>query len=561
MRTRDVLESRQSYSSFLRNRKHPALESLHGPINDPCSQRKCLHYLGPGTENSYRYLSLCFNVSSNMKPLPRLLLAPSLPTRREIVVTRCLVAVLLVGTMSGLWAAYGQDKSLVSPPKVRAVVSGEDAFLPGPVQMVVPAQTEEVVAHPQGRYALIVQKETALPPGSAIEPLTGTTSLHLYDSRTGKTKLLWEQSVGKGIESASVDSIQWLPGTDCAVIVTRVRPTDSTIQTPTGEIEYPDRSTLLFFDFSKNLSGRTLFSGPRLLRVNVSPLKPIAVVEILSGPSGEEDGLGLNQARFITARGTFGASRRSQGSSSQGGWSPDGTRAYGYLVIPTKQPDGKIKSTIQWFEWNSETGVETPLPEHPKRRASPPEPQAPLLNLGTGGSLLIPALDKSETGETLRPLYMVSPNAVPETPHRSLILAPDVDPGKYNVLPDNSAVLYQVKGALYAIPLVHLKATAFAEAQKAIARHTVLTRAKQAGLAILMYTQDYDDVMPLKERFATIVLPYLKDKDGLNGFTYLGGGDMKAVQSPSTTPLGYLTVSGGRVVVYVDGHVVWEDGK
>jgi hypothetical protein len=86
---------------------------------------------------------------------------------------------------------------------------------------------------------------------------------------------------------------------------------------------------------------------------------------------------------------------------------------------------------------------------------------------------------------------------------------------------------------------------------------------------MMMYCQDYDENFPPSgegKMIAEVVNPYLKNdsvfKDVSTGkFGFTPAYNMTALSSyntPATTPLGYLTGPGGRVIIYVDGHVTWE---
>jgi hypothetical protein len=95
-----------------------------------------------------------------------------------------------------------------------------------------------------------------------------------------------------------------------------------------------------------------------------------------------------------------------------------------------------------------------------------------------------------------------------------------------------------------------------------------ISRAKQVGLALLMYSQDYDENFPPPgEGVRDMVMPYLKNADMFNNpdtgqlgldlvYKQVGLG---SYDTPATMVLGYLNGPDGRAVIYVDGHVKWED--
>ncbi|MFN3729029.1 MAG: hypothetical protein ACK4XJ_04885 [Fimbriimonadaceae bacterium] len=91
-----------------------------------------------------------------------------------------------------------------------------------------------------------------------------------------------------------------------------------------------------------------------------------------------------------------------------------------------------------------------------------------------------------------------------------------------------------------------------------IAREAAMDHAKQVGLALLMYAADYDDTL-LPGSDLEVVLPYVKNRESLDRFvfTFSGTRNMRDIQSPSETVLGYVPGPGGRAIVHADGSVRW----
>jgi hypothetical protein len=85
-----------------------------------------------------------------------------------------------------------------------------------------------------------------------------------------------------------------------------------------------------------------------------------------------------------------------------------------------------------------------------------------------------------------------------------------------------------------------------------------ISNAKQAGLGLLMYSSDYDDILPPNGGFDSVD-PYMKNQDITDSFTYTPPGNLGtgSMQNPSGTVLGYVEGPGGRAIVYGDGHVGW----
>jgi len=110
----------------------------------------------------------------------------------------------------------------------------------------------------------------------------------------------------------------------------------------------------------------------------------------------------------------------------------------------------------------------------------------------------------------------------------------------------------------------------FVKAKEAAKRAATLSNAKQVALGVMIYSGDYDDVMPIAKNEAdakNLVQPYLKNdalwrSNNPNGGELifalnLAGIDSTQVESPADTPMIYETKSwpdGKRVVAFCDGH-------
>lgn len=110
----------------------------------------------------------------------------------------------------------------------------------------------------------------------------------------------------------------------------------------------------------------------------------------------------------------------------------------------------------------------------------------------------------------------------------------------------------------------------FAQAKVAAQETSTLSNLKQIGLAAIMYSIDYDDVLPYvqgTDQFRQVTSPYYKD-DSIwksanpngGGFRFamnLAGVSVESVERPSEAPLAYEAnpwPDGKRCVVFVDGH-------
>ncbi len=138
------------------------------------------------------------------------------------------------------------------------------------------------------------------------------------------------------------------------------------------------------------------------------------------------------------------------------------------------------------------------------------------------------------------------------------------------VSPQGDAILYVAHGAAFYRSLITLNADdlrAMVEQAK-ISQYT--SQAKQIGLALMMYVQDYDENFPPNfgnEGVAEVLSPYLRNRgvfevDGAFAFHYLMNGQSLAnIDAPANTEVGYLLLPNGRVVIYADGHVKWKPNR
>jgi prepilin-type processing-associated H-X9-DG protein len=97
-----------------------------------------------------------------------------------------------------------------------------------------------------------------------------------------------------------------------------------------------------------------------------------------------------------------------------------------------------------------------------------------------------------------------------------------------------------------------------------------MSNGKQIALGMLMYTNDYDDVLPYVQSVVTvkeITYPYIKTKSVWETgnpasqwrFNMCVGGALETdIQEPASTPMFYESApwpDGRRVVAFMDGHV------
>lgn len=132
------------------------------------------------------------------------------------------------------------------------------------------------------------------------------------------------------------------------------------------------------------------------------------------------------------------------------------------------------------------------------------------------------------------------------------------DGTKPSLSPKGDAVAYIDQGVAMVRTFTRVPRKSFEDALLAEERAKVLSRAKQVGLALMIYANDSDDTYPGAGDVTDLLMPYAKDRSIFDGFTYTyGGGKITDIAEPASTEIGFVTGPGGRAVIYADGHVKW----
>lgn len=157
--------------------------------------------------------------------------------------------------------------------------------------------------------------------------------------------------------------------------------------------------------------------------------------------------------------------------------------------------------------------------------------------------------------ETITPLWLVSP--VPSEAKRLMVNA-NVE--YFAPSPTGDAVLYLAEGSAWVSELARLPRETLVAARDAARRSVLLSNGKQVALSVMMYAQDHDETLPgAGDDVQEKLMPYSKTERIFEGLVYtFAGGKLSDVAEPSKEILGHIPGPGGRAVLYVDGHVVWE---
>jgi hypothetical protein len=410
----------------------------------------------------------------------------------------------------------------------RYVLTDREAFVLQEPALVSAPPVQTAQWSGDGRFVLVVRQL----PERKGQPIPSELSLQLWSRRTGRLQELWKRPPGL----QHVEQIAWLPGTATALVPL------AWIQT-TGDMP-AIKQTLLRVDAAR---GQVQALGAIASEALApSPAQPLALLVGREQPT----------LRVVRAEGPIGPAVRLPEQLSISQWSPDGTTAYAQSFARPPLPGQPI--AWQWQAIDARTGAVTLLPGPPAEVFHPRE--LPILLKPT-----VSLLKEQSTSQRVRPLWL---EGVGKSEHPRLLVCPDAEWS--SLAPNGSGLLYLSQGALWAAPVERTDRGQLLAQVEAAGREEAMARAKQIGLGFAMYAQDYDGVFPPAGAAVTDqVRPYVKNDevflspgDGTPGFVYMLDAVAESTfKDPSTTVLGYLTASGGRAVIYVDGHVEWKRGE
>lgn len=140
--------------------------------------------------------------------------------------------------------------------------------------------------------------------------------------------------------------------------------------------------------------------------------------------------------------------------------------------------------------------------------------------------------------------------------HQFALVAADCK--KPVIAPDRSAIAYMDSGNVFVRELLTLGKGEFDALLEQEEQNEAMSKAKQMATAIHIYMADYDDVFPPQEGFADLIMPYVKNRAMVDGFTYtFDKRSATGIAEPAETVIGYVRGRKGRAVAYADGHVRW----
>ena len=427
------------------------------------------------------------------------------------------------------------------------VFTSKEAVLLNRTEILAPAEVHDAQFSPDGTYAAALHEITHLTgfPAPNTLPELSDVNITVWYAGSHRTRTLWTDKL---IGISGEEAIQWLPTNGTALV--RV-------------MGYKDEKTpvnkLVFLNPAKEQAREIPLEQDE--RLNVNPVLPTALLSRTI--EGEKES--KVTFRFVHSDGTVSNTIEMPFSTVQAGangtmiqsfggseWTADGKN----VQIQMYTPDPASRKLIaKYYALDPADGSIKPLDkplitarkeERPEKSALPP------------GSVFVTrtsqTVTQGDTNHATHPLWLETIDKS-ETP-RTLISA---DCESAVLSPKGNAVLYVVNGTAFVAPLMRVPKEPIYQMLRTVA----ISNAKQVGLGIMMYVQDYDEMFPIKDaNIKENVMPYVRNNEVFEKFVYYYPGEsMAKVDNPAATILGVVPGPGGEAVLYADGHVKWRDKK
>jgi hypothetical protein len=439
---------------------------------------------------------------------------------------------VLAASCVALTIAWG----LAQPPDVvrlPVVFTDHEAVIAASHEFVAPPEVVEGKWSPDGRYAIVVRRYARLA-DSQNPPEQFQWSILVWDHRQKRAVEVWKGTGGEKL----VSEIQWMAGAPVALL--KMRGDQRQIAENAWEV-----TTVFARLHAANGTLKILGEPNRWQEMNVSPVKPFALL------------LGEESYQILRADGTLSApvpyepvfasseTRRPHMSWMLAPWTADGTKLVTVLFAQT--PEGTTER--KFILVDPLAGTSQSISQKPPLY-EPPASRRPLR------VEIWPAEVKAEgDAAKVHSAWLVGSRG------RTLICA---DVQMADLTPAGDAVWYVSHGAAWIVPLKKMNREQYEAAYREALRTTALANAKQIGLALQMYVQDYDETFPPNTGdIQAILMPYIKNQEifnlpGTNFFYLMNANVLKSIEQPSETMTGYIQTPYGRAIIWADGHVTWQ---
>lgn len=453
----------------------------------------------------------------------------------------------IVAALAALGTLVLPSAALAAQHPPRFVLTEQEAVIADPPVVVSEGKITQAEWSRDGRYLFAIRvhpREFSLTPGIRDEY---SLSLVLWDRKTQRSRTVWQTA---GQPELPKFQLQWLGGT--AIVLGTIDSWTTPIPPPGQPVDptaEPVRHRWLARLDARTGAFRLLSEVAHETEFHASPTRPVAFLYRYVGRTEQI-------LQFVSSEGRIAppVSLPPGRIASTAEWTEAGDVAF---VGRRQPPPNQASKVIQWFTVDPATGSFSPTATQP--RAAPPRPDRDD-TIAVTQTPLTP-LPNVKPAVRVRPLWLAVVDAKPDNPQPRTLLAKDAEWGRLS--PDGGAVLYVVEGTTWVCPLRRVAKEAFLPAWRVARREQLRFNARQIGTGAMMYAQDYDETLPGAEQdIRSLFLPYVKDSDLFEGFVYTFlGGKLSDVEVPANTLLGHTPVDGGRILLYVDGHVKFEPNQ
>jgi hypothetical protein len=439
---------------------------------------------------------------------------------------KTIVAFAGIVLFAALFVCAAGERSL--SPNERFVLTDKWAYELLPAELVCAPAARDAYWSPTGRSLLIDRESRPVLTPTGRQRFPGEWSLVTWNAASHRMEVVWKRPKGR---SESI-SVRWMPESDIAFVAVSYTPAP----TP-GTPEPSERAALLWVD-AASARMRPLAWPVDCSVVDIYPASGSAYVAVSSLEQQRE------ALRLIRPDGTISPPVALPERVFPAEWSEDG-RLF-FLRQITRQPGQK--PIITWYALDPRSGTIAMTPEPPKPRNRMDKEQSPL---STERGKTTVTIEGARVSVPCEWLVSATPGKLP----RALICA---NAERAQLSPDGSFVSYFSQDAAWVRPIRRMTMAQYEEEM----REWAIVSAKQVGIAVAMYTQDYDEKFPPADGFGDRVFPYIKDDNMLGEFVYtFHETAMGDIAAPAGTEIGYISGPGGRAVVYADGHIQWSPDR
>ena len=442
-------------------------------------------------------------------------------------------------TCIALALIVAQQKSFAQ----RAVLTEDSAYILSPVELIAGPTVISKSISQDGKSVLLVRSISHLgvenlPSVATPQPPIPPESKEVvcWDARSHRSTIVWKST----LPQTDIELVGMMAKTDSFYFIVN----ETALPDPKAPQDPPKIARRLMRVTSRMSRPQEVIlpASDFYIGVELSPNQPFGVITLQTLSANSEKSVFHNYLFDVSGRfeneiptppEKFGGVR----------WSEDGN-----LVIRLRNPI----PPVEFYSVDSRTSALTLL-------ASPPKPYNPTPAPAKKPSIQVmeKKVSLEEIGlrrEAANVLYLESYFKSKQS--KALIAADGAEP---TLIPSGGGVFYLAKGAEWFQPLLKMNLADYLLMKKKADRILAVSNARQLGLGVMMYTQDNDEKLPTPDGINDKIAPYVKNGD-FDGFNYTyAGGSLADIKNPSTTTLGYVDGEGGRAVIYVDGHVKWED--